>query len=74
MNQSSSNCGDQVQPTSITIEPIEPIDRMRFEAAVAAMQGILASGNFNTHEFHYTAEEAVKAADELIKELQKTKP
>lgn len=71
MNQSSSNCGDQVQPTSITIEHI---DRMRFEAAVAAMQGILASGNFNTHEFHYTAEEAVKAADELIKELQKTKP
>lgn len=52
---------------------LEHIDRIRFEAAVAAMQGILASGNFNTHEFHYTAEEAVKAADELIKELQKTK-
>jgi hypothetical protein len=48
------------------------IDAMRFEAAKAAMQGLLAS---NTQDKYVVfVKNAVKVADALISELQKTKP
>ena len=46
-------------------------DRDRFDAAVAAMQGLLASGN--TGGFENTAHRSVSYADALIAELQKPK-
>lgn len=39
--------------------------------AAMAMQGALASTEFQTHRI---AEEAVRQADELLAELEKTKP
>jgi hypothetical protein len=43
--------------------------RMRFEAAVAALQGLL-SGELNDSGFESVAEDAVKYADALLERLE----
>lgn len=45
-----------------------PIDGMRFEASLAAMQGILANGAVVNSAAH-VADQAVKYADALINRL-----
>lgn len=43
--------------------------RMRFEAAVAAMQGIRATFPVGRADYEYVAKQAVGQADALLKEL-----
>ncbi len=45
-----------------------PVDGMRFEAALAAMQGILSNGAVTNSAVH-VADQAVKYADALLNRL-----
>lgn len=49
------------------------IPPMRFQASVAAMQGMLASGMYQTNSAKFIAEKSVEYADALINELNKPK-
>jgi hypothetical protein len=60
--------------TNLTVEPEkvdQPIDPMRFQAACAAMQGILANGEFlKFHKDENIEQIAIKCADALISALK----
>lgn len=45
----------------------------RFQAAMAAMQGILASGLYQTNSADFIAQKSVAYADALLNELNKSK-
>lgn len=49
------------------------ISPMRFQASVAAMQGMLASGHYTTNFTDFIAQRSVEYADALINELNKPK-
>lgn len=48
------------------------IPNPRFIASVAAMQGMLASGMYQTNHARFIAEKSVEYADALLNELSKT--
>lgn len=48
-------------------------DEPRFIASVAAMQGMLASGMYQTNSATFVAKNSVEYADALINELSKPK-
>lgn len=49
------------------------VSPMRFQASVAAMQGMLASGHYTTNFTEFIAQRSVEYADALINELNKKK-